>query len=262
MIKADDLISDFERMYDEHWNYKWGHHETGLVDCSGAFVWAYAQHGMSIYNGSNRIARVYTTGLIPFDEAYNKGLIVPGMAAFRSYNSKNQKYSLKSTYKPGGKYYNGDVMDHHHIGLVDRSGQYVLNAAGSKTGFVKSSIFEKWDFVAFLSDVIYEGREAVMVEKYEVANLSPGTSTVNMRNQPNLKATVITRLKEGTVVTKEAISGVWTKVKAQGQTGWVMTSYLVPYVETVTPENGLNLEERVAALEARVEKLEGVNGNG
>lgn len=44
MIPAAELIALFNRMYTEHWAYKWGAAQTGCVDCAGAFVWAYRQN--------------------------------------------------------------------------------------------------------------------------------------------------------------------------------------------------------------------------
>ena len=59
MIKSSDLLAEFQTMYREHWRYEWGKHEHGIVDCSGAFAYAFKKLGGYIYNGSNRIARVY-----------------------------------------------------------------------------------------------------------------------------------------------------------------------------------------------------------
>ena len=41
MIPVHKLIALFQRMYREHWAYKWGSASQGCVDCAGAFVWAY-----------------------------------------------------------------------------------------------------------------------------------------------------------------------------------------------------------------------------
>ena len=40
-IPVNELISCFERMRDEHWDYCLNSAREGCVDCSGAFVWAY-----------------------------------------------------------------------------------------------------------------------------------------------------------------------------------------------------------------------------
>jgi len=256
MFTQKDILSDFQRMYREHWNYVWGHHETGCVDCSGAFVWSYDQHGKNIYNGSNRIARVHVKEVIPIAEARASGLIVPGVAAFKTYKPGNQYYDLKDTYKPGGKYYNGDLNDYHHIGLIDEDIDWVLNAQGAKTGFVRSRIKENWTHIGYLLAVTYEGVKPMAETKMMIGNLSPGTGTVNMRREPSTGAFVVDKLKAGTVVTKTGEQGVWSSVKAQGKSGWIMSQFLVPYSDNSTNTSTLTLEQRVANLEQRVSALE------
>ena len=255
MFTQADIIADFQRMYREHWNYIWGHHETGCVDCSGAFVWSYNQHGKNIYNGSNRIARVYVKEVIPIAEARAKGLIVPGVAAFKIYKPGDKNYSLKACYKQGGQYYNGDLNDYHHIGLVDEDINWVLNAQGSKTGFVRSRIKENWSHIGYLRAITYEGVEPVTDIKMMIGNLSPGTTTVNMRREPSTSAAVLDRLKTGTTVTKTGEQGVWSNIEAQNKKGWVMTQYLVPYIDNGGVSND-SLEQRVAILEQKVAALE------
>lgn len=73
-IAVSAILGDFQRMLDEHWKYTAGAAEAGNVDCSGAFVWSYRQHGQSIYHGSNRIARTEIVELVPISAAK------PGMA--------------------------------------------------------------------------------------------------------------------------------------------------------------------------------------
>lgn len=151
LIPVADLIADFQLMLREHWKYTAGGASYGDVDCSGAFVWAYRQHGHSIYHGSNRMARYEVQRLIPISEA----TVVPGMAAFKFYPPSSSKYSLPSDYRVGGNYYNGDLNDYYHVGLVDTDTSRVLNAQSTSTGFVSSAITQNWPYVAYLTQVDY-----------------------------------------------------------------------------------------------------------
>lgn len=153
MLDVDILLEEFRLMWREHWQYVWGKHEKGIVDCSGAFYYVFKLHSLPMYNGSNRIARVYVEKLVPYDYAKANGLIEDGMAAFKHHPPGSADYNLGSGYKPKGAYYNGDLNDYYHIGLVD--GEYVLNAQGAKTGFVRSKLTEHWTFVAYLKNVNY-----------------------------------------------------------------------------------------------------------
>ena len=208
MIPANDLIALFQRMYAEHW----GSAQTGCVDCAGAFVWAYRQFGQSIYNGSNRIARVYVDELLPVSQA------LPGMAAFKVRKPGQRYYNLKAEYKPGGEYYNGDVLDFYHIGLVDDDSDYVLNAQSAKTGFVRSKLSENWAYVARLKAVEYT-EETTMTRQVTGGGL-------NMRRSPDKIAALVQQIPNGAIVTIDSYGETWCRVEYNGKHGYVMTKYL------------------------------------
>ncbi len=212
MLPADGLIALFQRMYDEHWAYKWGSAQTGCVDCAGAFVWAYRQYGQGIYHGSNRIARVYVDDLLPVSQAR------PGMAAFKVRKPGARYYNLPAEYRQGGKYYNGDLNDYYHIGLVDSDTRYVLNAQSTKTGFVRSKITENWACVARLKAVEY-------TEDTRMTRQVTG-GKLNMRKSPDKSADVVMQIPDGAIVTIDSYGETWCRVEYKGRHGYVMTKYL------------------------------------
>ena len=67
-MTSKELLADFQRMLKEKWEYVMGSSSPGAVDCSGAFVWSFGQHGKSIYHGSNRILRTEIRELLPIDQ--------------------------------------------------------------------------------------------------------------------------------------------------------------------------------------------------
>lgn len=234
MIPLNDLIALFTRMYREHWAYKWGSAQTGCVDCSGAFVWAYRQFGQSIYQGSNRIARSYVAGLLPVSAAR------PGMAAFKARKPGQQYYDLPSEYREGGKRYNGDLNDYYHIGLVDSDPRYVLNAQGVKTGFVRSKLSDGWCAVGYLKAVDYNtnGMDDEMGKNYEAVVDSANDKPVNLRKGPGTAYPVIAAVKDGTRVTVlDEADGDWAKIDANGKTGYMMRGFLVADGEAVAEED-------------------------
>lgn len=158
-IPAMALVRECQRMWAENWKYVWGGASVDKIDCSGVLVYVYKQHGLKIYHGSNRIARVHVERLIPIEEAIAGGLIVPGMAAFRSRGPGEAKYELAAKYKPGGEHYNGDIRAYYHIGVVDEDTAYVLNAAGTRDDFERDLLREGWSHVAKLTDVDYDTQE-------------------------------------------------------------------------------------------------------
>jgi len=86
---------------------------------------------------------------------------------------------------------------------------------------------------------------------------APSGSTVNLRVKPSSGSALVERISIGTVVDVLGDSGSWTKVKAGGKTGYMMTVFLAPVTgEDDDPETGGTLEERITRLEERVAYLE------
>lgn len=196
-IPVRELIAIFQRMYTEHWAYKSNAAQTGCVDCSGAFVWAYKQFGASIAHGSNAIARSYVLALLPVSEAQ------PGMAAFKIRRPGDEKYALPAKYQPGGSAYNGDLNDYYHIGLVDTDARYVLNAQSTATGFQRSKIAQNWACVGYLKAVDYgdektNGDEEPMMNPMIV--YAESGKTVFLRRQASTDSSYIARVPVGTEV--------------------------------------------------------------
>lgn len=248
-IPVSGLIALFQRMQKKHWAYEWGVAKEGCVDCSGAFAWAYKQYGKSIYQGSNRIARSYVAELLPISAAK------PGMAAFKARAPDESGYALPKKYKKKGKSYNGDLQDYYHIGLVDEDTHYILNAQNPKNGFVRSPVTQGWDYVGYLKDIEYSEKGADTMQSMVVT--ADSGSTVNFRARPDTKAALLARVPVGEVVQVLTISGGWATIQREGITGYMMEQYLKAQKVVSAPGS---VEQRLAALEARVTALEGGKG--
>lgn len=218
-IPVDGLIAQFDTMYHQHWRYEWGAAERGCVDCSGAFVWAYRQFGKSIAHGSNAIARQYVRGILPIAEAR------PGMAAFKARKPGQSGYDLPGKYKQGGSAYNGDVNDYYHIGLVDSTGKYVLNAQSTSTGFVRSPISKGWTACGLLKAVDYqEESEVIPMETMRV--VADRGKTVNVRDKP--EGEKIGAVRVGDTVQAGPEQNGWRQIEYLGKTGYMMSKFLTP----------------------------------
>lgn len=252
-MNAEQLIADFRRMPDEKWGYipgasgelwtaekqekkaakdaqvakygaQWiGHH---VADCSGAFVWAYRQHGLSIYHGSNRIAREYVQKLLPPAEAK------PGMVAFKGRNPGDKYYDLPSEYKPGGSHYNGDLVDYYHIGLIDNNPAMVINAQSTKNGVNVSQLSNGWCAVGWPKGITKPEEGEKMNKKMIVV----GSGYLNLRPEPSKGAASIGKLYPGDAVTvTQEFSDGWAFVSSSAGQGYVMEAYLAPAPDE-TPE--------------------------
>lgn len=246
------LISDFQEMYKCHVPYLSGGSNwyikdgkvIGAVDCSGAFVWAYKQHNMSIYHGSNRIAREYVSQLFTVNDARKRGILIPGMAAFKVRVPGDKYYDLPA------QYIGGDPKDYYHIGLVDEDTDYVLNAQSQKTGFARSKIGDGWAYVAFLKRIDYnydqntdEGDDAAMVQMMVT---SENGAPVKMRRTASTSLPYLYSLPVGTIV--QAVTGTdgeWTEVYYKDTHGYIMSQFLIPLDDTADDGGSGASEENV-----------------
>lgn len=225
-IPVSDLIAIFQKMNAEHWSYERGKAEKGKADCSGAFVYAFMQFGKSIYQGSNRIERTEIETLLPISAAK------PGMAAFKKMEPGQSLYDLPAAYRPGGAYYNGDLSDYYHIGLVDDDPAWVLNAQSSKTGFARSPISQNWCGVGYLKKVDYTEDNPM----YEAKVTAVSGRTVNLRANPSDTATVLKSVPIGeTVSVLDDSNDKWYNVRWNDFEGFMMAKFIDLDVDNEDP---------------------------
>lgn len=141
MIQPSKLIEIFNTMYQQKWKYQWGAARQGVVDCSGAFTYAFRQLGGYMYHGSNTMWRKYTTE----KGAIGQIALVPGMAVFRWRKSGKEPAAYKSD----------GLGDFYHVGLFIGNGE-VIDAKSTKYGVVKESV-SGWPYAAKLTGVDYSG---------------------------------------------------------------------------------------------------------
>lgn len=216
-IPVNELISCFERMRDEHWDYCLNSAREGCVDCSGAFVWAYKQFGKSIPHGSNSIARLSVGDLLPISSA-RPGMAVVKVKDWTDDDDTNRWYDTN----PGNVY---------HIGLVIQNGSEmnVIEAKGERWGVVQSKLDSKWKFVAYLDDVDYTQKmEEVVVEYKYTGTIRLTSGYVHLRSQPNVTSKSIAKLYNGdSVEIGDTDQPNWYAVKDEaGNEGYVYSKYV------------------------------------
>lgn len=285
MIQAEEIIRDFQRFYSEGRGYipatsgetwtqsrqdelaktnetvkKYGAQWIGkkVDDCSGAFVDAYRTHGMSIYHGSNRIAREYVECLVPASEAK------PGYAVFKIRKPDDDKYALPAEYKNGGNRYNGDLNDYYHIGLLDMDGVNVINAQSTSKGFTKTSL-NTWQFAGKLKAVQYDesgsGNQDDDIPLYRAIVTADEGKTVRMRKNPSTSSAVIEDVVVGEIVDVMDVMDGWSEITYHGNHGYMMSKFLreiiqggddMPFEDDVINAGRAELEEAKTALETAI----------
>lgn len=216
MIPARSLAAVFETMLG--WPYASpGSNNASGVDCSGAFVYAYRQFGLSIYHGSNRIIRRYCHDV----RKRQLGELKVGMAIFKSRQDLSR---MKAEYKPGGRYYDPALPDdYYHMGLVvSVSPLQIINATPPRVRV--DTRLSDWCCAGYLNAVDYQS-------DWEDPTLATVTaesgSTVNLRSAPSRSAVVRVRVPIGSVVeVLERTDEYWSLIRWQTYTGYMMREFL------------------------------------
>lgn len=217
-IPVNELISCFERMRDEHWDYCLNSAREGCVDCSGAFVWAYKQFNKTILHGSNSIARLSVGDLLSISYAR------PGMVAVKVKDWTDDDDT--------NRWYDSEPGNVYHIGLVIQNGSEmnVIEAKGAKWGVVQTKLDNKWKFVAYLDDVDYTQKmeETIMEYKY-TGSIHLTSGYVHLRSQPNITSKSIAKLYNGdSVEIGDSSQPNWYAIKDEsGNEGYVYSKYVV-----------------------------------
>lgn len=221
-IKVNDLIDLFEVMLKEHWSYTWGGASKGNVDCSGAFVYAFKQlGGPALEHSSNRIPRKNCSA-IRTDLSTAK----PGDVAVKRRDATGD---IKTKY---GK------NDFYHMGLVDRSGKYVLNAKSSTTGFSLDPI-SSWYGVCELNDVEYDNAQPEVPTDYlYMATITTNSTNLRVRSGPSTNADIVGHVDKGDIVYVVAETGNWREIVTLNGSlrGYSSADYITPTSLTTKEE--------------------------
>ena len=232
-ITTADLIAKFQYALDNKWGYilntageKWtqakqnatkiesakqyGQQWVGhmVTDCSGLFYWSFKQLGGYMYHGSNTMWNKYCTaqGKLSGGKRTDGKELKPGTAVFVVKNN----------------------TDRSHVGLYIGNGK-VIEASGTKVGVVTTDITnKKWGEWGELKGVAY-GKTTTAATTTPTTTTNK-TATVNatkvaLRKEPTTSAAIITRVDQNQKV--EILDDTeWTKVRYNGQTGYMMTKFL------------------------------------
>jgi hypothetical protein len=223
MITVAQIVSAFREIIG--WPYATpGSNDSKGIDCSGAFVYAYEKHKLTIYHGSNRIVRVHCRDVKRLNSTAQ---LTPGMAIFKS---RADTGNLKPEYKPGGKYYNPNLPeDFYHMGLVASVKPLEIINATPPAARVDSRLSD-WSHAGYLKAVSYDapgpdpGPEPV---PQTAVTTAPSGSTVNLRRSPSKDSVVLKRVPLGEKVSVLGdVDGTWWKVRYDNATGYMMREFL------------------------------------
>ena len=219
MVKASVIVANILTIFRKKPAYKIGHDGSdGQCDCIGMLKGAERMAGMKPVglSDTNYAAR-YTFHLEPI----NKATLKVGYAVFKSHGPDEVlKYNLPDRYRPGGKDYNGDVLDYSHIGYVTSLDPFTITHMTSPTAKQDHKIGQ-WKWQAPIPNIQYN-KEG---EPMQARVVAPSGATVNMRKSPGGALSV--RVPVGSTV--EILEpGTWSYILYNGKKGYMKEEYLEP----------------------------------
>lgn len=223
-MTVDEICNSFREIVG--WPYESpGTNDKNGIDCSGAFVRAYNQYGLKIYHGSNRIERVYCHDCFDIGSVEQ---LKPGMPVFKYRNPDNSKYDLPDEYKKGSKYYNGDLRDYYHIGLVVSVNPFQIIHATTPKAKIDTAL-GNWKRTGYLNAVAYESEVEPMETLYQ-AKVATDGGNLRLRAEPSVASAMLAKMPNGATVDVLEECGNWAKVVYNNIAGYAFGKYLTKVV--------------------------------
>lgn len=209
-----------------------GDGSDGYCDCIGLIIGAVRRMGLtwSGIHGSNWAARKELVKLEPIKSVSDLSV---GDVVLKGRAKGSVGWSLPVRYRRGGKYYNGDLTDYYHAGVVYSLNPFQIRHMSSRMTIDKK--LGKWN---------YHGKLTVLMKQVDNAVSQPSTgsftpasgavavvvadtgSTVNLRREPRLRGSLIARVPLGSYVTIISPGEEWAKISWNNFTGYMMAKFL------------------------------------
>ena len=219
----------------------------GTCDCIGLVIGALRRMGINWYSqsgaihGTNYTVRKAVTGFTKINSVSD---LQVGDVVFKAYAKGEKGWTLNKypRYLPGGKYYNGDLNDYYHVGVVTSVSP--LGITHMSTSCRTDNKLGKWAYHARLNLLIKN--HAYDDDPDPKPDPGPGPSPeptpeptqyatvyaanglpVKMRKQPSTSCGTYDKLPCGTKVKVVEKGSDWTKISYGNKIGWyMMTKFL------------------------------------
>lgn len=206
-----------------------GDGSDGYCDCIGLVIGAVRRMGLKWtgIHGSNWAARKEFVQLKKINSVSD---LEEGDVVLKGRPKTDGNWKLPSRYQKGGKYYNGDLTDYYHAGVVTKINP--LNITHMSSKMTVDTKLGKWNYHGVLSILAKANKDEEPVDVLTPATgslaavVAPSGSTVNMRKIPNIRGALITRVPVRTIVTILAPGEEWAKIEYGKNIGYMMAKYL------------------------------------
>ena len=206
-----------------------GDGSDGYCDCIGLIIGAIRRMGLKWpgIHGSNYAARKEITNLTPLT---SQSQLEVGDVVLKAVPKGHRNWALPSRYHAGGKYYNGDLNDYYHAGVVTSLNPFQIRHMSSKmTIDTKINTYYPWNYKGKLTRLVEAAKETPVNPEPGITKavlVAKSGSTVNLRQSPSKSARIMARVKLGTVITITKPGEVWAAVTWNGFNGYMMSEFL------------------------------------
>lgn len=213
-----------------------GDGSDGYCDCIGFIIGSIRRMKLKWtgIHGSNWAARNEIVNLKPIS---NSSQLEEGDVVLKAKAYGKSGWSLPERYHKGKKYYNGDLTDYYHAGIVFKTNPLEIRHMSSKMTIDKKiNTYSPWTHAGKSKQLV----EAASDKATIIMPVKPDTpatgktavvvaesgGTVNMRRSPSLKANLIVRVPLGQTVEIISPGEEWAKISWDGFTGYMMAKFL------------------------------------
>ena len=208
-----------------------GDGSDGFCDCIGLIIGAIRRMGLKWtgIHGSNWAAR---KEVINLQQVKSISQLEEGDIVLKGRAQGESKWDLPSRYRRGGRYYNGDLTDYYHAGVVFSKNPFQIRHMSSKMTI--DTKLGKWNYFGKSRQLI-EASGGVVPTPSPAPTPSTGSkaivvaesgSTVNLRVQPSTSGRLITRVPLGETVTITSPGEQWCGIIYNQFKGYMMAKFL------------------------------------
>lgn len=212
-----------------------GDGSDGYCDCIGLIIGAVRRMGLKWtgIHGSNYAARMELTGLKPIT---SQSELEVGDIVLKAVPKGHKNWDLPSRYFKGARYYNGDLNDYYHAGVVVSVNPFQIKHMSSKmTIDTTVKTYYPWNYAGKLTKLVTAAKDVpdpTPAPKENTDNFTKAVlvaksgSTVNLRRAPTKQSGIMMQIKLGTTITITKPGEVWAAVTYNGFSGYMMAEFL------------------------------------
>jgi hypothetical protein len=258
MISVKAFLSAVEQITAEEPSYRHGGSgHDGTCDCIGLVIGAiercggrwpgihgsnYAAHARGVLRGLYRIG--------------TQESLSPGDLVFKAYQPTDKGYALPARYRKGGDFFNGDLQDYYHVGVVVSVSPLRIRHMTTPKPKTDTRI-GKWVSFGQLA-MIGEEEVIPMQEVSYKARVIGGT--LNVREKPDTSANRIGRLMVNTEVDVTGEGDGWLRIAFDGGQAYAMAKFLKPVSEGDAKETVTVDRARLEAVYDELGDILGLRG--